>query len=388
MNVDVLLIGGGLANSLIAWRLAQVRPSLRVMVVERDARLGGNHTWCCHAGDLSSTARAWLEPLIAHSWRSHAVRFPRYSRILSGGYLALTSSRLHDWVTALVGPASLRLGCSVRSLDAGGAELDSGERVEARVVIDGRGWPGARGLDVRFQKFLGLELELAEPHRLPRPVLMDATVSQLDGYRFVYVLPFGPRRVLVEDTRYSDGPRLATGRLREATLDYVAEQGWRPVAVEREEVGVLPVALGGDPERFLGPDDGVARVGLRGALFHPTTGYSLPDAVHVASAIAAEPLDDGPALAARVRRHSLATWRRRGFFRFLNRMLFQAAAPEQRYRVMQRFYRLDAGLIDRFYADELRYRDRVRLLTGRPPVPIAQALACIAERPRRAGAAS
>jgi lycopene beta-cyclase len=69
-------------------------------------------------------------------------------------------------------------------------------------------------------------------------------------------------------------------------------------------------------------------------------------------------------------------------------MLFQAAAPEQRYRVMQRFYRLDAALIDRFYAGELRYRDHVRLLTGRPPVPITRALACIAERPRRAGAPS
>jgi lycopene beta-cyclase len=388
VNVDVLLVGGGLANSLIAWRLAQVRPSLRVRVVEKEARLGGNHTWCCHASDLSSTARNWLEPLVAHAWRGHAVRFPRYSRILPGGYLALTSGRLHDWVAALVGPDALRLGSAVRSVDAGGAVLASGERLDAKVVIDGRGWPGARGLDVRFQKFLGLEVELARPHGLARPVLMDATVSQLDGYRFVYVLPLGPRRVLVEDTRYSDGPRLSTGRLRESTLEYVSAQGWEPLAVEREEAGVLPVALGGDPERFLGAPDGVARVGLRGALFHPTTGYSLPDAVRVASAVAADPLDDGRALAARVRRHSLATWRRRGFFRFLNRMLFQAAAPEQRYRVMQRFYRLDASLIDRFYAGELRYRDHVRLLTGRPPVPITRALACIAERPRRAGAPS
>ena len=54
MNVDVLLAGGGLANSLIAWRLAQVRPELRVLLVERDEQLGGNHTWCCHAGDLDA----------------------------------------------------------------------------------------------------------------------------------------------------------------------------------------------------------------------------------------------------------------------------------------------------------------------------------------------
>jgi lycopene beta-cyclase len=383
MNVDVLLAGGGLANALIAWRLAQVRPELRVLLVERQATLGGNHTWCCHAGDLEPRSRAWLEPLVEHAWRTYTVRFPRYRRVLPGGYLALTSGRLHDWVTALAGPERLRLGASIRSLDAGGADVDGLGRVDARVVIDGRGWPGARGLDVRFQKFVGLELELAAPHGLTRPVLMDSTVPQIDGYRFVYVLPFGPRRVLVEDTRYSDGARLSVGRLRHATLEYAAAQGWSVERVVREETGVLPIALGGDPEAFLGRPDGIARVGLRGALFHPTTGYSLPDAVRIAGRIAADPLTDGAALAGSLRAESLQTWRRRGFFRFLNRMLFQAAAPEQRYRVMQRFYRLDAALIERFYGARLRYSDRVRLLTGRPPVPIANALACIVERTRR-----
>lgn len=388
MKADVLLVGGGLANALIAWRLSQLRPGLRVVVVERGPRLGGNHTWCCHVGDLEPRARTWLEPLVAHGWRSYQVRFPKYSRTLPGGYLALTSDRLHDWVAALAGPDALRLGVGVRAVDASGAELDDGTRIDARVVIDGRGWPGGRSLDVRFQKFVGLELELVAPHGLTRPVLMDATVPQLDGYRFVYVLPFGPRRLLVEDTRYSDGPRLTHGALREATLAYADAQGWRPLGTVREENGVLPVALGGNVERFLGRPDGVARVGLRGALFHPTTGYSLPDAVRVAERIAADPLDDGPRLAQRLRAHSVATWHRRAFFRFLNRMLFQAAAPEQRWRVMQRFYRLDAGLIERFYADALRWHDRARILTGRPPVPIAHALACIGERPRRARPAS
>ena len=36
----------------------------------------------------------------------------------------------------------------------------------------------------------------------------DATVEQLDGFRFLYTLPFGPDQLLVEDTRYSDGPAL------------------------------------------------------------------------------------------------------------------------------------------------------------------------------------
>ena len=41
MNVDLALVGGGLANSLIAYRLRSVRPELRVVLIEQADRLGG-----------------------------------------------------------------------------------------------------------------------------------------------------------------------------------------------------------------------------------------------------------------------------------------------------------------------------------------------------------
>jgi len=34
VNVDLLLVGGGLANCLIAFRLAERRPDLRTMILE------------------------------------------------------------------------------------------------------------------------------------------------------------------------------------------------------------------------------------------------------------------------------------------------------------------------------------------------------------------
>ena len=69
-----------------------------------------------------------------------------------------------------------------------------------------------------------------------------------------------------------------------------------------------------------------------------------------------------------------------GFYRLLNRMLFRAAAPDERYRVMQRFYRLRQPLIERFYAGASTWYDRVRILTGKPPVPIQKAIPCVSER--------
>ena len=55
-------------------------------------------------------------------------------------------------------------------------------------------------------------------------------------------------------------------------------------------------------------------------------------------------------------------------------MFFRGATPEVRYSVLQRFYGLNQGLIERFYAGELTWRDKARILIGKPPVPIHKAL--------------
>ena len=67
-------------------------------------------------------------------------------------------------------------------------------------------------------------------------------------------------------------------------------------------------------------------------------------------------------------------WRDMGYFRLLNRMLFRAAVPDQRHRIFAHFYRLPASRIARFYAGKLTWADRVRILTGKPPVPVGAAI--------------
>ncbi len=81
-----------------------------------------------------------------------------------------------------------------------------------------------------------------------------------------------------------------------------------------------------------------------------------------------------------VRERSIRLWRERAFFRLVNRMLFRAGRPGQRYRVLERFYGLSAPLIKRFYAARLTRFDKLRILTGKPPVPFGAALRCIGEQ--------
>ncbi len=382
MTTELILVGGGLANSLIAHRILLERPDFPLLVVDRMASLGANHTWSFHDSDLTSDQRQRIEPLIAHRWSSHELRFPGRRRTINDGYNSVTSERLHEIVAPALGKR-MRLETEVAEVTPSGIVLGNGERINARAVIDGRGDPGGHHLDIGYQKFLGLMVRLAEPHGLKGPILMDATVEQVDGYRFVYTLPFSDTEALVEDTYYADQPDLDHDRLRSGIEDYAEKQGWVIAAITGEEAGALPIVLGGDIEAFwaVGPE-GVARSGMRGAFFHPTTGYSLPEAVRLADEIAAIPDLESASLFALTRRRSEELWRRTGYYRLLNRMLFRAAEPELRYRIFERFYGLSGGLIRRFYAGRLKWTDKVRVLAGRPPVPVHRALRCLAENRR------
>ena len=386
MRTDVILVGGGLANSLIAWRLLTLRPEVDLLVLERGEELGGRHTWSFHAGDLTSEEHAWMAPLVAHTWEEHEVRFPSVSRRLRTRYHSSTSERLREVVGEALGRC-LHTGAEVAGVTPTEVRLGDGTRIAAGAVIDGRGAGGSSHLALGYQKFLGLTLALEEDHHLQGPILMDATVPQRDGFRFVYTLPFAPRRILVEDTRYSDGPSLDRDEMRQEIGAYARARGWRVAGgALAEEEGALPIVLSGDIEAFWeeGSED-VPRSGMRAALFHPTTGYSLPQAVRLADAVAASAELSAPALHALTRRLSGEAWRRQGFFRLLNRMLYRGAEPGQRYRVLEHFYRLPEDIIGRFYAGRLTVWDKLRVLTGRPPIPLGRAFKAAFGSHRAAG---
>lgn len=371
---DVILVGAGLANGLIAWRLQQTRPALRILVLEAGATMGGNHTWSFHDSDLTPAQRDWIAPLVAHHWPGYAVKFPDLARALDGGYNSIASTDFARIIAAALGDA-LRVNSPVSMITPTTVRLASGKTLHAGAVIDGRGVTASASVALGYQTFLGQELRLAAPHGLQAPVIMDATVAQDGGYRFVYVLPFTPDTLLIEDTHYVDQGHIDPARMRANIAAYAAAQNWEVAELLREEQGSLPITLAGDFDAYWRERAGQPCSGLRAGLFHPTTGYSLPHAVRLAERIAQ--LDDlsAPALFAAIRAEAAAAWRSQGFFRLLNRMLFLAGRADARWRVMQRFYHLRAPLIARFYAGRLTLLDKLRLVSGKPPVPVIEAIA-------------
>lgn len=371
---DLILVGGGLANGLIAWRLRTQRPELKILLLEAEDAIGGNHTWSFHDGDLNLEQRVWIAPLVGARWPRYEVVFPGHARILDSGYASITSGDF-AWVIGAALGRALRTGVRVDSLTPTTVRLAGGETLRAGAVIDGRGPQASTRLALGYQTFLGQEVRLAAPHGLEAPVIMDASVEQQGGYRFVYLLPFDAERLLIEDTHYVDTQAWEPERLRANVEAYAAARGWQIAEVLREEHGSLPIVLAGDLDGFWRDLGGQPTSGLRAGLFHSTTGYSLPHAVRLAERIAGLPDLRAPALFEAIRLEARAAWDNQGFFRLLNRMLFLAGSPDQRWRVMERFYRLPAPLIERFYAARTHLFDKARILSGKPPVPVGAAIA-------------
>lgn len=368
---EFILVGGGLQSGLIALALRAHNPAVRIAIVERETRLGGNHTWCFHADDVAPAVLDWVAPLVCHRWPSYSVCFPGFQRTIDGAYSAITSDRMDRVVRDVVEKhegSRLFLGVDATRIESNRVRLSSGDILTGAVVIDARGPEQADGLEFTagFQKFVGLEVDLSTPHELKIPVLMDATVDQTDGFRFMYVLPLAPDRLLIEDTYFHHSQKLNVNAIRGEIMRYAEERGYAISAVIREETGVLPMPWTGSLP------SGSARpivAGYRGGWFHPATGYSFPIAARVAAYIAASSIEE---LARRgldelVGPHASQS----RYCHLLNNFLFRWYPPQARWHIFERFYRFPVETIRRFYALRMTYLDRIRLLAGKPPAGLS-----------------
>lgn len=379
---DFAIVGGGLAGGLIALALARSRPDLKLCIVEARATLSGHHRWSWFASDLPPEGLALLDEIPQTRWDDgYDVAFPGFERHLSTPYRSMTATGLSETLARFLPPECFITGREAQSLEAHRVTLRDGTRIGARAVIDCRGFTSTGHLRGGWQVFKGRVLTTDEPHGVTRPTIMDATVEQLDGFRFFYLLPLNEHELFIEDTYYRDRPLLDREELARRIDRFVRAKGWKG-SLETKETGVLPVITGGDFLAFQKAlrIPGVAMAGARGGFVHPLTSYTLPCAVATALYIAERADIRGEKLARNLERRAKKLWKHDAFYRALGAMLFGAAEPEERYRMFARFYGFKEPLIEHFYAGVSRWHEKVRVLTGRPPVSVARAMAALITR--------
>lgn len=355
---DYVIAGGGLQGCLLLAAIQHHQPDASVAVIDRQEELCGNHTWSFHRSDLSDSTWRWFSELVDKLWLSYEVRFGGESQKRSLGYGTIFSHKLRDKIEQRANFD--RIIGSVAEVTSHCVTIETGETITGTAVLDCRGQCRTDSNSPRggFQKFVGIEVELDRDWNSANPCIMDDDVDQADGFRFIYSLPFTSRRVLFEDTRFSNSAELNQEDCLLTIRDYLLRRGYEQFQILRQESGCLPMPY--ERRKITSPN----AVGYRGGFFHAATGFSIPLAANLADRLASSPARQPADVIHAFReenrfQHTFSLW--------LNRMLFQLVAPRRRSGIFKRFYRLPDSSIERFYAHRFVGTDAMRLIFGRPP---------------------
>lgn len=265
-----IVVGAGPAGRALAQQLARL--DVAVLAIDAHAERPWRTTWGLWDDEV--------ERLTLHGAVAATATAPRV-RLLPGEDLAL------ERPYHVLDPERLRVHLSeglqvraaqVRAVTPATVELEDGEQLAARFVVDARG-PSrtscaqtavGRVVRARGVPVLLMDFSLQHDDEDPRP-------------SFGYVVPLDDEHLLVEETALAAAPPMLEGVLERrlgARLRELGLEGAAVVDAPLERVRIpLDVAPGLTP-------GGALRFGVAGGSVHPATGYAL-----------ARTLEDAPVLA-------------------------------------------------------------------------------------------
>lgn len=281
-----VILGAGCSGLSLCYYLLDLGVEDPILLLDRRRELADDRTWCFW--DVEPTPFSHLASRRWYSWSLHADggsvtqttgRYP-YLRVRSADFYeyAVRSLEAHPNVT-------LRMGEEV--LDhrpvPGGVRVETSEGAyEAETVFDGRGLPpGSPHFEKARkeatwvpQKFLGQRVRAGRTVFDPeRCTLMDFSVDQRRGLRFMYVLPFTRDTALVENVYLSEaeaGPEEYRAGIRAYLQDAYGLSG-SEYEVSGEEKGYIPMTSYEFPRRL---GERVYSIGMLGGETRPSTGYT------------------------------------------------------------------------------------------------------------------
>ncbi|WP_344426122.1 lycopene cyclase family protein [Amycolatopsis minnesotensis] len=293
--VDVLVAGAGPAGWAVA--AACAREGLHTLLVDPAPARHWTATYALWRDELPSLPAAAIAAAPATT-----VAFGRTGHVLGREYLVLDNTRLRHWLTdERVEVRQGKLDSTVQGGHGSTAVLDGGSRVAAAVVIDASGSRPHRGPRAE-QTAYGVTLSTAEAAEVAPAA--DASTAVFMDWRdsatFLYSIPLGHDRVLVEETSLARKPGLPLDHLADRLRARLARAGvTEPRRRERVRIALdTPPPVRGSALGF----------GAAGGFVHPATGYSIATSLALAPAVAAalaDGLPGGPGRALRAARHAV-----------------------------------------------------------------------------------
>ena len=271
------MIGAGAAGLSLAMRLVQ-HPGLAgrsILIVDRSAKTTDDRTWC-----YWETGQGFFEDIVFARWNKLWVRHPKGEVALDMGpytYKMIRGLDLYNYCKTKLNAWSnvhFRIG-EVGSVDTalGSVTVDgavfTADLIFSSVLLSAP----VLGKKDRYllQHFRGWWIETDSDFFQPGTAdLMNFRVSQQHGCTFVYVMPVGTRKALVEYTLFTSDAlkdeEYDAGLL--AFMDHELKPG--PYKVISVENGIIPMTN----YRFPTSEGKVIYIGTAGGLTKPSTGYT------------------------------------------------------------------------------------------------------------------
>jgi len=145
--------------------------------------------------------------------------------------------------------------------------------VLARQVIDTRS--PAIPVECLKQQFLGVEVDLVNPHGFKHPLLMDFDITTIsaDAVNFIYVIPITAQRLFVEATIFSY-QSVEKAHFNRAIDDWLEQHVAGPSDLLRSEAEFAVIPMG----RVQPLDGSLVSCGVAGGAARASTGYAFKGA--------------------------------------------------------------------------------------------------------------
>lgn len=353
MDKPVIILGGGIWGSLLAWRLKEALPHIDFRLYEETSTLG-KHTTCTFRESDCGSAMEWIRPLVSRSWNNHHIRFPQFEKWVTSPYHMIEPDHLNRKVSERLGN-SLRLNNTLTPEFA----LKEGD-----FVIDTRN--SCYYKKTGFKKHLSLHVELSEDHNLIAPVIFDRGVSQKERYRTLSYYPLSHNTLIVSDTWYSENQKIDLDEMRRSLCDSIYAKGWRINRIIREETGFSELPVSSPVLREEG------RVISLAGLFHDTTGCSIASATQLIDLMVQTSFRFGE-LKEVVKKFRKENEGDRKYFRYLNRQLIE----EKNDHLFEAIYSQPYPVVERFSKGKLTFMDRSRITLGKSHMKIGGLMSMI-----------
>ncbi|HSK72900.1 MAG TPA: lycopene cyclase family protein [Pyrinomonadaceae bacterium] len=275
-SFDYIIAGGGMAGLSLAFYLNESRlRDKKTLIIDRDAKDKNDHTWCFWEKEKSAFGE-----IVFREWKGfwfHGTRdFSEFLSLDDYSYKMIRAVDFYEFVFSKIeqNPNFTFLQTDIQAIENGVVKTGKGEFTAKEFIFDSftrKAYDNPKYQNL-WQHFKGWLIETERDFFNPNePTLFDFRVEQKDECRFFYVLPFSPRKALIEFTVFSDN-LLEENEYEQNLEKYITESlGVKDFKILETETGIIPMS--DEPhEEF--PAEKIIRIGTAGGYVKPSTGYS------------------------------------------------------------------------------------------------------------------